>query len=188
MLAIWSLVPLPFLNPVCTSRSSQFTYCWSLAWRLLNIILLACKWVHLIWTFFGNAFLWDWNENWLFQSYGHCSVFQIFWHIHCSTLIALSFRVWNSSTKISSPLISSVQSLSCVWLFATPWISACQASLSITHSQSSLKLTSIESVMPSSHLILCRPLLLLPPTPPSISLCQWVNPSHEVAKVLEFQL
>ena len=57
---------------------------------------------------------------------------------------------------------SSVRLLSRVWLFATPWIAACQASLSITISQSSLKLTSIESVMPSIHLILCRPLLLLP--------------------------
>ena len=70
---------------------------------------------------------------------------------------------------------SSVQSFSRVWLSATPWITARQASLSITNSQSSLtnsrsslKLTSIESVMPSSHLILCRPLLLLPPIPPSI--------------------
>ena len=60
---------------------------------------------------------------------------------------------------------SSVQSLSRVWLFATPWIAARQASLSITNSWSSLKLTSIESVMPSSHLILC---FLLPPIPPSI--------------------
>ena len=62
---------------------------------------------------------------------------------------------------------SSVQSLSRVWLFATPWIAARQASLSITNSRSSPRLTS-ESVMPSSHLILCRPLLLLPPIPPSI--------------------
>ena len=83
---------------------------------------------------------------------------------------------------------SSVQSISRVWLFATPWIAACQASLSITNSRSSLRLTSIESVMPSSHLILCRPLLLLPSIPPSMSLFQWVNSSHEVAKVLEFQL
>ena len=59
---------------------------------------------------------------------------------------------------------SSVQSLSRVWLFAAPWTAACQASLSITNSQSLLKLMSIESVMPSNHLILCRPLLL----PPSI--------------------
>ena len=63
---------------------------------------------------------------------------------------------------------SSVQSLSCVRLFATPWTAACQASLSITNSRSSPKLMSIKSVMPSSHLILCRPLLLLPPIPPSI--------------------
>ena len=63
---------------------------------------------------------------------------------------------------------SSVQSLSRVRLFATPWITARQASLSITNSRSSPRLTSIESVMPSSHLILCHPLLLLPPIPPSI--------------------
>ena len=65
-------------------------------------------------------------------------------------------------------LFSSVQSLSRVWLFVTPWIAACQASLSSTNSWSSLRLMSIESVMPSSHLILCCPLLLLPPIPPSI--------------------
>ena len=63
---------------------------------------------------------------------------------------------------------SSFQSISRVRLFATPWIAACQASLSITNCQSSLKLTSIKSVMPSSHLILCHPLLFLPPIPPSI--------------------
>ena len=65
-------------------------------------------------------------------------------------------------------IFSSVQLLSHVRLFATPWIAAHQPSLSITNSWSSLKLTSIESVMSSSHLILCRPLLLLPPIPPSI--------------------
>ena len=63
--------------------------------------------------------------------------------------------------------VSSVQLLSRVRLFATPWITACQASLSITNSQSSLKLTSIESVMPSSHLIFCCPLLLLPQSLPA---------------------
>ena len=65
-------------------------------------------------------------------------------------------------------IFSSVQSLSRVRLLVTPWTTACQDSLSITNSQSLLKLMSIESVMPSSHLILCRPLLLLPPIPPSI--------------------
>ena len=63
---------------------------------------------------------------------------------------------------------SSVQLLSRVWLFATSWIAARQASLSITNSRSSLKFMSIESVMPSSHLILCHPLFLLPTIPPSI--------------------
>ena len=64
---------------------------------------------------------------------------------------------------------SSIQlSRSVLFNFATPWITACQASLSLTNSWSSPKLMCIESVMPSSHLILCRPLLLLPPIPPSI--------------------
>ena len=69
---------------------------------------------------------------------------------------------------LSCAHIRSDQSLSRVRLFTTPWIAARQASLSITNSWSSLRLTSIEPVMPSSHLILCRPLLLLPPIPPSI--------------------
>ena len=90
--------------------------------------------------------------------------------------------------QFSSVKFNSFQFLSCVRLFATPWIAARQASLSITNSQSSLRLTFIRSVMPSSHLILGRPLLLLPSILPSISLFQWVNSSHEVAKVLEFQL
>ena len=64
--------------------------------------------------------------------------------------------------------IRSDQLLSRIWLFATQWIAARQASLSVTNSRSSPRLTSIESVMPSSHLILCHPLPLLPPIPPSI--------------------
>ena len=83
---------------------------------------------------------------------------------------------------------NSVQSLSRFQLFAIPWITVHQASLSITNSRSSLRLTSIQSVMPSSHLILCRPLLLLPSIPPSIRVFSNESTSHEVAKVLEFQL
>ena len=75
-------------------------------------------------------------------------------------------KSWNSLR--SSVQFSSVQSLSHVQLFATPWIAARQASLCISNSLSSLRLMSIELVMPSSHLILCHPLLLLPPIPPSI--------------------
>ena len=190
MLAIWSLVPLPFLKPAWTSGSSQFTYCWSLAWRILSITLLVCaaaaaaakllqscptlcdptdssppgspvpgilqarilEWVAIAfsnawkwkvnvkalsrvrlsvtpwtaafqappsmgfsrqeywsgvplpcvwdecncavaWAFFGIAFLRYWNENWPLQSCGHCWVFQICWHIECSTFTASSFRI-----------------------------------------------------------------------------------------------
>ena len=101
---------------------------------------------------------------------------------------------------------NSVQSLSCVWFFVTPWTAAHQASLSIAYSQSLLKLMPIELVMPSSHLILCRPLVFLPSIFPSIrvfskppclpafnlsqhqSLFKLVSSLHQVAKVLESQL
>ena len=102
-------------------------------------------------------------------------------------------------------LYSSVQLLSRVWLFVTPWITAPQASLSITNSWSSPKLMSIESVMPSSHLILCHPLLLLPPIPPSIRVSfnestlrmRWpkywsfsfsINPSNEHPGLISFRM
>ena len=94
---IWSLGPLPFLNPACTSGSSQFMCC--------------------------------------------CTCYDLIWF---------------------------VQSLSCVWLFVAPWTAARQASLSFSISWSLLKLMSIESLMPSIHLILCHPLLLLPSIFPTI--------------------
>ena len=113
ILTIWSLVPLPFLRPAWTSGSSLFMYCWSLAWRILSItLLLLLLLLHylvwdecncaVVWAFFGIAFLRDWNENELFQSCGHCWIFQICWHIECSTFTASSFRIWNSSTGIPS--------------------------------------------------------------------------------------
>ena len=83
---------------------------------------------------------------------------------------------------------TSVQLFSHVRLFATPWTVAHQASLSITNSWSLPKLMSVELVMPSNHPILCRPLLLPPSIFLSISLFKWVSSSHQVAKVLEFQL
>ena len=86
-----------------------------------------------------------------------------------NTNILFVCKIWLILKIRLSVQFSSVQSLSHVRLFATPWIAARQAALSITNSQSSLRLTSIESVMPSSHLILCHPLLLLPPISPSIS-------------------
>ena len=90
---------------------------------------------------------------------------------------------------LGKAFLGSVQLLIHVWLFATPWTAAHQASLSITDSRSLFKLMSIDSVMPSNHLILCHPLLLLTSVFPSIRvLFQWVGSLHQVAKALELQL
>ena len=100
---------------------------------------------------------------------------------------------------------SSVQLLSCVRLFSTPWIAARQASLPVTNLRSSLKLTSIKLVMPSSHLILCPPLLLVPPVPPSIRVfsnestlrMRWptywsfsfsISPSNDIPGLISFRM
>ena len=87
------------LNPAWT----QFMYWWSLAWRILSITLLVCEMsaierYSLALPFFGTGMKTD-----LFQSCGHCWVFQICWHIECSTSTASSFRIWNSSPGIPSP-------------------------------------------------------------------------------------
>ena len=114
---------------------------------------------------------------------------------------------WKTVKKVWGIILgfSSVQLLSCIRLFATPWIASRQASLSITNSRSSPKLMCIESLMPSSHLILCRPLLLLPPIPPSIrvfsnesTLCmRWpkywsfsfsISPSNEHPGLISFRM
>ena len=103
--------------------------------------------------------------------------------------------------------LSSVQSLSCVWLFMTPWTAAHQASLSIANSWSLLKLMSIQPVMPSNHLILCHPLILLPSVFPSIRVfssdsvlhIRWpeywsfsfsfsISPSNEYSGVISFRI
>ena len=96
MLAIWSLLPLPFLNPAWTSGSSQFMYFWSLAWRILSITLLACEMSAIVWWFehsLALPFLGIGMKTDLFQSCGHCWVFQICWHIACNTFTASSFRI-----------------------------------------------------------------------------------------------
>ena len=116
----------------------------------------------------------------------------------------LEVHIWNSLQQ-SGQEISLVQSLSHVQLFATPWTTACQASLSITNCQSLLKSTSIKSVMPSNHVILCHPLLLLPSIFPSIrvfsnesALCiRWpkywsfsfnISPSNEHPGLISFRM
>ena len=108
MLAIWFLVPLPFLNAACVSGSSWFMYCWSLAWRILSITLLTCEMTAVVQQFeysLAFPFFGTWMKTTLFQSYGkrQCWRFQICWHIECSTLTASSFRIWNSSAGIPSP-------------------------------------------------------------------------------------
>ena len=111
-----------------------------------------------------EIFPWYFQFSWrdLYSFHFYC--FPLFLCIvHLGRLSSISLLFFDLN-RIPSVQFSSVQSLSRVWRFATPWIAARQASLSITNSQSSLKLTSIESVMPSSHLILC----CLPPIPPSI--------------------
>ena len=124
------------------------------------------------------------------------------WH---SELIALESMLHWNMTMFSDQGISSVQSLSHVCLVAAPWTAACQASLSIINTQSLPKLVSIESVMPSNHLILCRPLLLLPSIFPRIRvfssesvLCiRWpkywslsfnISPSNEYPRLISFRM
>ena len=105
MLAIWSLIPLPFLNPAWTSGSSCFTQCWSLAYKVLCMSLLAWENSTLVWSlahalvlpFLGIRIRID-----LFQSCGHSWVFQICWHNKCKILMASSFRDVKSSAGISS--------------------------------------------------------------------------------------
>ena len=106
MLAIWSLVPLPFLKPAWTSGSftvhvllkpslENFKHYFTSVWDECNCAV--------VWAFFGIAFLRQRNENCPFQSCGHFWVFQICWHIECSTFTASSFRIWNISTGILAP-------------------------------------------------------------------------------------
>ena len=121
--------------------------------------------------------------------------------LQCMKLRAEMMWLNNTSYNIFSP----VQSLSHAWLFVTPWTAACRASLSITNSQSSLKLMPIESVMPSNHLILCCPLLLLPSLFPSIRVfssesalfIKWpkdwsfsfsISPSNEYSSLISFRV
>ena len=106
ILAIWSLVPLPFLNPACTTGTSWFIHCWSLAWRILSITLLACKMSTTVQQFehaLALPFFGIGTKTDLFQSCGHCWVSQICWHIECSTLTTLPFRILNRSAGIPSP-------------------------------------------------------------------------------------
>ena len=90
-LIIWKFMVHVLLKP----GLENFEHYFASVWDECNSVV--------IWAFFGIAFLWDWNENWFFQSCGHCWVFKMSWHIECSTFTASPFRIWNSSTGIPSP-------------------------------------------------------------------------------------
>ena len=126
--------------------------------------------------------------------------FSVFFHVRKPTIVTIC-----STEKQFTMMISSVQSLSRVWLFGTPWTAARQASLSITNSQSLPKPVSIESVMPSNHFILCHPHLLLPSIFPSIRVfsnesflrIRWpeywsfsfsISPSNEHSGLISFRM
>ena len=100
---VGNLISGSFKNPAWTSGNSWFMYCWSLGWKILNITLLACKMSttehSLTLPFFGIGMKTD-----IFQSCGHSWVFQVCWHIECSTFTASSFRIFNSSAGMPSPL------------------------------------------------------------------------------------
>ena len=101
----WFLFPLLFLSPACISGCFRFRYCWSLAWRISRMTLLVCEMSTVVQYFEHSLALPFFDigmKTDIFQSCGHCWVFQICWHIECSTLTA-SFRIWNSSTGIPSP-------------------------------------------------------------------------------------
>ena len=112
-----SVIPCPsLLLRVCSNScpSSQWCHlpisssvipCPSLLLTVCSNSCPSSRWCNcaVVWAFFGIAFLWDWNENYLFQSCGHCWVFQICWHSECNPLTASSFRIWNSSMGILSP-------------------------------------------------------------------------------------
>ena len=118
MLVIWSLVPLPFLNPAWRSGNSQFMNSWSLACRILSTTLLTCEmnaivqWFEhfLALLFFGTGMKTD-----LFQSYGRCWVFHICWHIECSTFIMSSFRIWNNEIPSPPLFLQIVMLLKALW-------------------------------------------------------------------------
>ena len=93
-LNIWKFLIHILLKPSLENFEHYFTS----VWDEYNCVV--------VWAFFGIALLWDWNDNWAFQSCGHCWVLQICRHIECSTLTAPSFRIWNSSAGIPSLLLA----------------------------------------------------------------------------------
>ena len=174
MLPIWPLILVPFINHAWTSGSSWFTECWSLACKTLSMTFLAWElnaivpWCEhsLVLPFLGIEMRID-----LFQSCGHCLVFQICWHIEYNTLIALSFRVLNSSIGIPSHLLALLTSVlpkaylnshsrmsGSEWLTTLSWLSGSLRSFLYSSSMYSFHLFLISSAStrsPPFYLLLC---------------------------------
>ena len=183
MLAIWSLVPLPFLKPTWTFGSSRFMYCSSLAWRNLSITLLACemraivrKFEHsLALPFFGIEMNTD-----VFHSCGHCWVFQMCWHIECSTFTASSFRIWNSSTRIPSlPLALFVVMLSKAHLTSHSMMSGSRWVITPSWLSWSWRSFLYSSSVYSCHLFLMSPVFVR-----SIPFLSFIEPIFELNVLL----
>ena len=152
------------------------------SWIIINVYI---KEFQPMETYWWRFLIYWWNPKWFSEiTNSSCLTFR---GINPEKVNNFSFLI--ILTILLSMIFSSVQSISHVRLFATPWTVAHQASLSIINSWSLLKLMSIESVMPTNHLILCCPLLLLPSISPSIKVFfQWVSSLNQAAKVLELQL
>ena len=123
-LNIWKFMVHVLLEP----GLENFEHYFASMWDERNCVV--------VWAFFGMTFLWDWNENWPFPVLWPCWVFQICWHIECSTFTASSFRIWNSSTGIPSPplalftmmlpqahLTSHSRMSGCRWVITPSWLS-----------------------------------------------------------------
>ena len=179
--------------PLCT------TLCFCLApFRILS--LLSFSLYLLVWVYLGSSWLWPpmlLVPGYLFPSSGSGNFKLMHFQLPSHFLLLL--------VNFGMLQFSSVQSLSHVWLFVTPWTAECQASLFFTNSQSLLKLMSIELVMPSSHLILCHPFTFLPSISSSIRvfskesvLCiRWpkywsfsfcLSPSNECSGLISFRI
>ena len=149
MLAIWSQVPLPFLKPAWTSGSTwfmkpgleNFEHYFTSMWD-------ECK-CAVVWAFFGIVFGIGMKTD-LLQPCGRCWVFQICWHIECSTFTASSFRIWNSSTGIPSPPLalfvvmlpkahltsySKMSGSRWVWVITPSWLSVRKKSVPLTYTK-----------------------------------------------------
>ena len=207
----WYPILLPSIFPSIRvfSNESALHIRWLEYWSFSFSISPSNEWSGLIFSFFVFISFFLFSLSFFFFLLYNIILVLPYINMHLPRVYTCSSSwTWFSLLSISITNMirfSSVQSLSCVRLFTTPWTTACQASLSITNSQSSLKPMSIESMMPSNHLILHYPLLLLPSIFPSIRVfsnesilhIRWleywsfsfnISPSNEHAGLISFRM